>query len=177
MRNALLQVIAIATVLMVASCGNDKSTPEDQSTELTSTIRTELPTLDQILKQENSINTFIVALDSAKMSWVLRGDKDSYVIFAPNDNAFEALGPGAVDKLLDPDNRDELFKLVRRHIIKGRFAYELMQSGMQAESESREKLIFINNEEEELTVNGVKVVKSNIEGSNGFVHIVDRVIF
>jgi uncharacterized surface protein with fasciclin (FAS1) repeats len=112
------------------------------------------------------------------MSWILRGDQDAYIIFAPINAAFQKeFDEVGLQELLSPENRDELFKLVRKHIVKGRVPYEMMEGGMQAETENRDRLIFLKNEDGEVTVNGARIIKSNIEGSNGFIHSIERILF
>jgi uncharacterized surface protein with fasciclin (FAS1) repeats len=172
-------IVILMSLFFWTSCGDNATTETETSeVEAFSAIRTDLPSLQEIIEKESEINIFLTAMDSAKMSWILRGDEDAYIIFAPTDAAFRReFDDAGLQNLLSPENRDELFKLVRKHIVKGRVPYELMEGGMQAETENRDKLIFLKNEEGEVTVNGAKIVKANIEGSNGYVHIIERVIF
>lgn len=169
----------LLSLFLWTACG-EKSANEaaDTPTEEISVIKKDLPNLQEMVAQEPDISIFLTAMDSAKMSWILRGDQDAYIIFAPNDAAFRReYDEAGLQNLLSPENRDELFKLVRKHIVKGRVPYELMEGGMLAETENRDNLIFLKNEADEVTVNGARVLKANIEGSNGFVHIIERVVF
>jgi uncharacterized surface protein with fasciclin (FAS1) repeats len=160
------------------SCGSNNSSTKGEETEgeTFSAIKSELPMLNDIVKAESNINTFLVVLDSARMSWVLRGERDAYILFAPTDEAFAALGASTVNELLQPENREQLSKIVRNHIVKGRVPYEFMEGGMQAQSESNKLLIFEKLEDGTRTVNGARIIKADIEGSNGIVHIIDKVI-
>ena len=175
MKSTLLACLLVVTGFGFTSCEQKQ---EEQQTEVVknSAMKEELPKLEDVLKEESNIKTFLIALDSAKMSWVLRQDTDSYILFAPTDEAFALLGEEAVANLLLPENRTTLFNLVRNHIVKGRVPSEVMTGGMSAETESRTKLVFESAEDGTKTVNGANFVKTDIEGSNGIVHIIDRVI-
>ncbi len=169
----------ILSLFLVAACG-EKSVKEGANTnvEEVSSIKKDLPSLQEIIVNESDVSIFLTALDSAKMSWILRGDQDAYIIFAPINAAFQKeFDEVGLQELLSPENRDELFKLVRKHIVKGRVPYEMMEGGMQAETENRDRLIFLKNEDGEVTVNGARIIKSNIEGSNGFIHSIERILF
>lgn len=174
MKRTLLACLLVVTGFGITSCEKK----QDNTAELVknTAMKEELPTLNDLVKEESNINTFLVALDSAKMSWVLRQDTDAYILFAPTDEAFALLGEEAVANLLLPENRTTLFNLVRNHIVKGRVPSEVMTGGMSAETESRTNLVFEENADGVKTVNGANFVKTDIEGSNGIVHIIDRVI-
>ena len=180
MTNRAIRFIGILLSLFLWSACGEKTANETVNTEFeeVSVIKKDLPSLQEVVNKEPDISIFLTAMDSAKMSWVLRGDQDAYIIFAPSNAAFnKEFDEAGLQDLLSPENRDQLFRLVRKHIVKGRVPYELMEGGMQAETENRDNLIFLKNEEGEVTVNGAKVLKANIEGSNGYVHIIERVLF
>ena len=40
-----------------------------------------------------------------------------FTVFAPTDDAFQSLGNRKVNSLLDATNRDELTRMLKRHII------------------------------------------------------------
>jgi uncharacterized surface protein with fasciclin (FAS1) repeats len=176
MKKSLLLFVIVGISASVFSCsGGGKENPTALP-EKNLAIKDELPILDIILKDESNISTFLTVLDSAKMSWVLRQEDDAYIIFAPSNEAFQALGQDKINDLLKPENQQELNNIVRNHIVKGRVPYTLMAGGMQAEAENRKKLTFQKLEDESRTVNGIKIVKQDIEGKNGIVHIIDKVI-
>jgi transforming growth factor-beta-induced protein len=175
MKRTLLACIIVVTGFGFTSCEQKQGANAEVVTK-NSAMKEELPTLNDLVKEESNIKTFLVALDSAKMSWVLRQDNDAYILFAPTDEAFALLGDEAVANLLLPENRTTLFNLVRNHIVKGRVPSSMMTGGMSAETESRTNLVFEENADGTKTVNGAKFVKTDIEGSNGIVHIIDRVI-
>lgn len=180
MTNRVIPFIGIlCSIFLWGACGEKPANevtnaPEEE----VSVIKKELPSLQDIVSKETDISIFLTAMDSAKMSWILRGDEDAYIIFAPSNAAFnKEFDEAGLQDLLSPENRDALFRLVRKHIVKGRVPFEMMEGGMQAETENRDQLIFLKTEEGEVTVNGAKVLKANLEGSNGFVHIIERVLF
>ncbi len=175
MNKTLLVCLFAMTAFGMTSC-EQKQAEDTDFVEISSAMKEDLPTLDELMKEESNINTFMVALDSARMSWVLRQDTEAYILFAPTDEAFALIGDEAIADLLKPENRTTLFNLVRNHIVKGRFPSSIMSGSMSAETESRTKLVFEKLEDGSKTVNGANILKADIEGSNGVVHIIDRVI-
>ena len=75
------------------------------------------PTWDE--GQKLSFDKFLTALDKAGLTSML--SSGTYMIFAPTDQAFEALPPGQFDALMA--NPDALADFLRYHIVKGYYPY------------------------------------------------------
>jgi uncharacterized surface protein with fasciclin (FAS1) repeats len=68
------------------------------------------------LKQSDNLTTFVTALNAAGLSDRL--DTGNYVVFAPNNEAFEKLPEGVLDDLLEAKNKKKLKALLEDHIAK-----------------------------------------------------------
>ena len=70
---------------------------------------------------ENAVNskdhtTLVAAVKAAGLVETLSG-KGPFTVFAPTNEAFEALPAGTVDTLLKPENKDQLTKVLTCHVV------------------------------------------------------------
>lgn len=97
---------------------------------------------------------------------------ESYTVFAPNDEAFAAFAEGGELNMEDPE---ELAEILRNHILVGKV------KGMDATEQGTLETIqggtlTVEGSETEATVNDANIVESDIEASNGVIHVVDGVL-
>lgn len=124
--------------------------------------------------EAGSFNTLAAALKAAALVETLRGD-GPFTVFAPTDEAFAALPRGTVEGLLKPENRDALRGVLTYHVVAGRvYADDAVGVGVAATVEGSDVRIRIK--DGRLIVNDATVVSSDIETSNGVIHVIDRVI-
>ena len=98
------------------------------------------------VKDSDQLSTFAKAIEAAELEDTLEGD-GPYTIFAPTDDAFDELPDGVVDALMESDNKDQLEKLLKAHIVEGE---EYAASDIEDEDEG--KLEVEPMEGDELTV-------------------------
>jgi uncharacterized surface protein with fasciclin (FAS1) repeats len=63
--------------------------------------------------------TLVAAVTAAGLVDTLKGD-GPFTVFAPVNRAFQALPPGTVDKLMQPENRATLTSILTYHVVPGR---------------------------------------------------------
>ena len=118
-------------------------------------------------------NTLAAALKAAGLVEVLQGE-GPFTVFAPTDEAFAALPEGTVEKLLLPENKDKLVKILTYHVVPGKVMSGDLESGKVKTVEGSEVSV-------EVSKTGVKVgkanvVKTDVPASNGVIHVIDTVI-
>lgn len=116
-------------------------------------------------------STLISALKAASLTDTLRG-AGQYTVFAPTDEAFKKLAPGAIDALLK-DTR-KLKEVLTYHVVPGAIAAKDIKAGNVTTVEGRPLAVAIQGNQ--VTVNGAKVVQADIMASNGVIHVIDAVI-
>jgi uncharacterized surface protein with fasciclin (FAS1) repeats len=102
------------------------------------------------------------------------GESDAYTIFAPTDDAFDALPAGTVNRLLaDPE---KLSAILAYHIVPGRFtsAGAARLSGSVTTLEGSD--LRIAGTPPDLTIDGAHVVQANIMADNRVLHAIDQVL-
>jgi uncharacterized surface protein with fasciclin (FAS1) repeats len=120
-----------------------------------------------------SFTTLAAALEAAGLVDTLKGD-GPFTVFAPTDDAFAALPEGLVDALLLEENRDILVQILRYHVVSGSVYAAQVTSGDVPSVEGSNISIEVNGG---VVLNGsANVVMTDIEASNGVIHVIDAVI-
>lgn len=132
--------------------------------------------VEVLKKSDKQFLTLIKALDSAGLTDTLKGT-GPYTVFAPTDRAFEQLPKGALDELLKSANKDKLVDILTHHVAEGKLSGEevaklngqelTMFNGKPAKIEAKDGAVFID---------GARILKTDIETSNGVIHVIDMVI-
>ena len=115
--------------------------------------------------------TLLNALKAAGFTQTLRGT-DPYTVFAPTDEAFKRLAPGALNALLK--DAKKLKAVLSYHIVSGTVAANDVKAGDIKTLEGTPLLAALV--DGKVTVNGAKVVQADIDASNGVIHAIDAVI-
>ena len=119
-------------------------------------------------------STLVAAVKAAGLVEALSGD-GPFTVFAPTNDAFAKLPTGTVEELLKPENKAKLTRILTYHVVPGKVlaAEAIKLSGAPTLSGQRLNLVFKGSQ---LTVDGAKVVKTDIAASNGVLHVVDQVL-
>ncbi|MGZ4250331.1 MAG: fasciclin domain-containing protein [Solirubrobacteraceae bacterium] len=95
-----------------------------------------------------------------------------YTVFAPSDEAFAKLPDGVVQSLLATP--DTLADVVNYHLVPGRITAANIAGRISAETVQGEDLAISNNGA--MWIDGARLVASDIQASNGVIHVIDRVL-
>ena len=118
--------------------------------------------------------TLIAAAKAAGLAGALSGD-GPLTVFAPTDDAFGALPAGTISSLLEPANKDKLATILKFHVVAGRVGSNALADGARLATLSGDSAT-ITEAESGFTINGARIVATDIDASNGVVHVIDRVI-
>ena len=122
----------------------------------------------------NDFDTLVAAVQAAGLVATLQG-AGPYTVFAPTDEAFAALPPGALDRLLRPENRAELVQILSYHVVPGRVTAAQVAS-LDSAPTLQGAALDIRTEGGAVRVNEATVTATDIEASNGVVHVIDAVL-
>jgi uncharacterized surface protein with fasciclin (FAS1) repeats len=70
----------------------------------------------ELLEDRDDLSTFVRLLNRSRLRERLEEDTE-YTVFAPKNVAFEKLDDATYDQLLDPEHRDRLRRIMRRHLV------------------------------------------------------------
>ena len=129
--------------------------------------------------------TLVAAIKAAKLVDDL-ANKGPLTVFAPTDAAFAELPAGTLDTLLQPQNRDQLAKILTYHVVSGQFTAAAIvqlinQGGGQATLTTLEgstltaKLVDGKVVVTDESGGTATVVTADLSQSNGVIHVTDGV--
>ena len=123
-----------------------------------------------------SFKTLAAALKAADLIDTLKGE-GPFTVLAPTDEAFAKLPEGTVESLLKPENKEKLVAILKYHVIPGKaLAADVVKlDGQEVKTVQGEKAK-VAVKDGTVTVDGAKVIKTDIEATNGVIHVIDTVI-
>ena len=128
----------------------------------------------QTAEAAGSFSTLVAAIKAAGLEDTLNGS-GPFTVFAPTDEAFAKLPAGTVDNLLKPENKAKLVSILTYHVVPGRvMAKEVVSSTKLKSVQGQELSVLV--EGSNVTVDGAKVVKTDVVASNGVIHVIDAVV-
>ena len=131
-------------------------------------------TIVEIAAGAEDFSTLVAAVKAAELVDVL-SSKGPFTVFAPTNEAFAKLPKGTVESLLKPENKDKLIAVLKYHVVPGKvMAKDVVKvdSAKTAQGSS----VTVTVEGKTVKVDNAKVVKTDIEASNGVIHVIDTVI-
>jgi uncharacterized surface protein with fasciclin (FAS1) repeats len=146
------------------------TTPATAAPEATATAA---GTIVDVASSNETFKTLVSALTKAELTEVLAGE-GPFTVFAPTDAAFAALPEGTVEKLLKPENREALIKVLTYHVLPGSVTSEQIAAGEVNTVEGSPVTIAVT--DGKVTVEGATVTQADIMASNGVIHAIDKVI-
>lgn len=140
---------------------------------------------------ENAVNsndhtTLVAAVKAADLVKILQSD-GPFTVFAPTNEAFDALPAGTVESLLKPENKKKLESILTYHVLAGKYtAADIVK----AIKDGNGKATFntVNGGELSAMMDGSKLMLKGANGSmasvtiadvnqsNGVIHVIDGVL-
>ena len=131
----------------------------------------------QVAAGSQAHTTLVAAVQAAQIENVLV-NAGPLTVFAPTNEAFDALPEGTVENLLKPENKGQLATILTRHAAPGSYDLEALKR----ESSKGRKIYMATGDYLEVTIEGDKVfvggaeVVATIPASNGIIQVVNKVI-
>ena len=157
-----------------SSCSSDStaSKKNENSNQMMNASYTAKKDIIDTAVGAGSFTTLAAALTEADLIGALKG-KGPFTVFAPTDAAFAKLPKGTVENLLKPENRDMLISILTYHVVPGELdAGEVLASTTLTTLNGQRVDISKN----DASIDGVSIIKTDIECSNGIIHVIDEVI-
>lgn len=137
-------------------------------------IMPEGSTIPEVAQAAGSFKTLLAAATAAGLVETLSGD-GPLTVFAPTDEAFSKLPEGTVETLLKPENKAQLVEILTYHVVPGRiYAADALKAGSAATVQGGKVQIQANSNG--ATVNDSNLLVTDIDASNGVIHVIDSVL-
>jgi uncharacterized surface protein with fasciclin (FAS1) repeats len=135
----------------------------------------EAKTIVDIAAGNEDFSTLVAAVKAAGLVETLSG-KGPFTVFAPTNAAFEKIDKGTLTDLLKEENKEKLTAILTYHVVAGEVKAADVVKLHDAKTVNG-KMIEIETKDGNVMLNGKsKVVKTDIVGSNGVIHVIDTVI-
>lgn len=121
------------------------------------------------------------AVEAAGMTKILQGS-GPFTVFLPTDAAFQALPPGELERLMKPENKQELAGVLGYHVVIGRLSAadvsKIVGGGAQKATVATvtNKPLTFSTVEKALMVNDARIVETDMKVDNGVVQVIDKVL-
>ncbi|WP_017315682.1 fasciclin domain-containing protein [Mastigocladopsis repens] len=167
--------IAIATASVLISvptfAGSHPAATSKPATSVTQA--TSAGTIVDVASANSSFKTLVTALKAADLVETLSGN-GPFTVFAPTDAAFASLPKGTLEKLLKPENKVTLQKILTYHVVPGSIDSKTIKSGQVKTVQGSPVNVKVNRGS--VMVDKAKVTKADIKATNGVIHVIDKVI-
>jgi uncharacterized surface protein with fasciclin (FAS1) repeats len=122
--------------------------------------------------EAGSFKTLAAALEAAGLVSTLQG-AGPFTVFAPTDEAFAKLPAGTVEALLK--DKEALTRVLTYHVVAGKVGSQQVVglteartvAGIMAPIKVKDGMVWVG---------GAKVVTTDIQASNGVIHVIDTVM-
>gem|GEM_PF-5378989 len=120
-------------------------------------------------------STLVTAVVEANLVDALSGD-GPFTVFAPVNDAFEALPDGTLTSLLAQESKADLTSILTYHVVSGAYFASDITDDLELTTLSGDKLMF-SVDDAGVTINGLPtLLATDLIGSNGVVHVIKDVL-
>lgn len=168
-----ITAIAAASVLLLSACGADGSTSDTTVAAVDTTeMAKEVGNIVEVAQGNPDFSTLVAAVVAADLAETLSGE-GPFTVFAPTNAAFEALPAGLLEKLLLPENKEILVKILTYHVVPSKvMASEVMAGDVTTVEGSTFAISTMGG----VKVNTANVTATDVPASNGVIHVIDAVL-
>lgn len=123
---------------------------------------------------DGRFTTLVAALQAAGLVETLQGE-GPFTVFAPTDDAFAKLPEGTVATLLLPENLETLKNILLYHVVAGKVMAADVVTLESADTVLGQQ-VMIKVEDGKVYINDAQVIITDLETSNGVIHVIDTVL-
>ena len=160
-----------------AQCSSDKASACDSKKDWNATAQVvsheETGNIVEVAAAAGSFETLIAAAKAAGLVDALTSD-GPLTVLAPSDEAFSKLPAGTVESLLKPENKDKLIAVLTYHVVPGKVMSGDVSPGKVATVQGQQVTLAAAGKG--LKIDNANIVATDIETSNGVIHVIDTVI-
>ncbi|HEX2606684.1 MAG TPA: fasciclin domain-containing protein [Flavisolibacter sp.] len=203
MYRKIFTIAALATIM--ASCnnsGSDSASKTDSSTMNTTMTTDSSSNMSSSTPEEKGVmvgganmvpskdivdnaaassdhTTLVAAVKAAGLVETLKGS-GPFTVFAPTNEAFAKLPAGTVDKLLKPEMKGDLTKVLTYHVVSGRYTSADLKDGQKLKTVQGEELTIGMKDGQWMVKDAkghtVNITIPDVVSSNGVTFVIDGVL-
>ena len=173
----ILSVLLVAMFLVAACAPAATPTPAPAPTAVPAPTATPEPAPQDIVDiavADGRFTTLVAAVQAAELVDTLKS-AGPFTVFAPTDDAFAKLPAGTIDELLKPENKQALTDILLYHVVSGKvMAADVVN--LTSATTVLGKDVTVKVDMGNVYINDAQVIITDIEASNGVIHVIDAVI-
>ena len=174
----LRSLVFLFTFGALVACDSDNNSSSQPAPEepIAEPPAPELGSIVDVARDAGSFSTLLTALEAAGLDATLADEDADFTVFAPTDEAFEALPEGTLDTLLaDTDLLTDilLYHVITDSVVGSETALSLAGTTTIMANEAK---LAITVRGDALYLNESLVIDTDIEASNGVIHVIDAVL-
>jgi uncharacterized surface protein with fasciclin (FAS1) repeats len=123
--------------------------------------------------EAGGFETLVAAIKAADLVATLEGT-GPFTVFAPTEDAFKNLPAGTVEMLLKPENKAKLVNVLTYHVVSGKANAAAVTGQKEWKTVEGSNVHISTNDGAK--IENANIVKTDIECSNGIIHVIDAVI-
>tara|TARA_R110002074_G_scaffold267932_2_gene440111 strand:+ start:380 stop:949 length:570 start_codon:yes stop_codon:yes gene_type:complete len=131
------------------------------------------PNILQIAIGSKDHTTLVAAVQAAELENALV-NAGPLMVFAPTNEAFDALPEGTVENLLKPENKNVLADILKYHVTPGNYSKDFLKNFKRI-GQANNGYVKIEVKNGEPIIGGAKIIAS-IKAGNGIIHVIDKVL-
>ncbi len=124
------------------------------------------------LRDEGELKKLWDVMEKADLLEKMSKEKGPYTIFAPTNAAFDKIPSDKLNELLN--NREELINTINYHVVRGKYTSKDIARMKKATSINGDDIDIDTSKG--VWVNKSKVIKPDVETSNGVIHFIDTML-
>ena len=170
-KNGVIHAINGVLLPAAVTAGADTTATTDGATSeaADTSSDTELKTIAEMAVEAGNFTSLVGALQATGLvdTFTRPGN---YTVFAPTDDAFAALGDINLSE-------DELTAILLYHVVNDSLTRDQLATDDLVPTLSGGRPLFINSDDGQIIdISGAKLLVTNIQASNGIIHVIDRVM-
>lgn len=137
--------------------------------------------------ETDTLSTLVSALTAAELAEMFKSEEGPFTVFAPHNGAFNNVDEATLESLMKPENKEKLADVLKYHVVSGEVTSQQLVKMIQDNDGKYEistvgggtLVASLDGENVILTdENGNKatVVTTDVDASNGVVHVIDAVV-
>ena len=187
-------IFATAASLALASCSaseeeSDMAVVEDtaMADQMANSDTAQSGSIVEVAQSNADLSTLVSAVQSAGLVDTLSAG-GPYTVFAPTNAAFEGIPQATRDQLMSSAGQSDLASILTYHVVEGETMAPALISAIQAAGEGGYTLETVNGATLTAMLDGenvvlrdaagntATVVQTDVDASNGVVHVIDGVL-
>jgi len=174
---------AILALFVLVACKNEAKTEGTATAETTTKTEKQgqafikddesTPNVLDIAIGSEAHTTLVAAVQAAELENALV-NAGPLMVFAPTNEAFDALPEGTVDNLLKPENKGALANILKYHVTPGKYSKDFLKKFKKL-GQANNQNVMVEVKGDDVFVGGAKIIAS-VPAGNGIVHVIDKVM-